>query len=136
MGRARGAGGGARPAAADHEARGDPFDVLELLSDIMMPRMDGLESLRRVRAELPPGRLPYAIALSANVGARNRVECADAGFDAFLAKPVRGKELAMEEALVAAAGRLAPCPRASASAEVAGAPPAADPDPAASAADI
>eukprot|EP00741_Cyanophora_paradoxa_P000010 tig00000017_g10.t1 len=85
---------------------------------------------------------------AANVGARNRVECADAGFDAFLAvrPPARhagpapgprsrsrsaaeagaGKELAMEEALVAAAGA-SPLPRASASAEVAGAPPAAIP---------
>eukprot|EP00741_Cyanophora_paradoxa_P022723 tig00021501_g21945.t1 len=96
----------AAAAARDDEegpgSAGRPFDVL--LSDIMMPEMDGLESLRRMRAELPAGRVPYAIALSANVGAHDRRECADAGYDAFLAKPVRAGEL--QAALAAAAQRL------------------------------
>eukprot|EP00741_Cyanophora_paradoxa_P017447 tig00020965_g16856.t1 len=106
----------AAAAAALGEGRGErPFDVL--LSDIMMPEMDGLESLRRMRAELPPARVPYAIALSANVGAHDRRECAEAGYDAFLAKPVRAGEL--QAALSAAAQRLRPRPRG----------PDPDPDP-------
>eukprot|EP00741_Cyanophora_paradoxa_P010722 tig00020538_g10364.t1 len=103
-------GARALQAAKAAAAAGRPFDVL--LSDIMMPEMDGLESLRRMRAELPAGRVPYAVALSANVGAHDRQECAEAGYDAFLAKPVRTKELsealkAAEEAVAArrAAGR-------------------------------
>eukprot|EP00741_Cyanophora_paradoxa_P010719 tig00020538_g10361.t1 len=91
-------GARALQAAKAAAAAGRPFDVL--LSDIMMPEMDGLESLRRMRAELPAGRVPYAVALSANVGAHDRQECAEAGYDAFLAKPVRTKELS--EALKAA----------------------------------
>eukprot|EP00741_Cyanophora_paradoxa_P023774 tig00021621_g22963.t1 len=79
-----------------------PFDVL--LSDIMMPVMDGLESLRRMRAELPARRVPYAIALSANVGARDRRQCAEAGYDAFLPKPVRVEDLARALAQAGAAG--------------------------------
>eukprot|EP00741_Cyanophora_paradoxa_P008746 tig00000140_g8467.t1 len=90
-------------AARAAEARGEPFDLL--LSDIMMPGLDGLELARRMRAELPPGRVPYSIALSANVGAHDRQECAAAGFDAFLAKPARAPELA--DALGAAAAVLA-----------------------------
>eukprot|EP00741_Cyanophora_paradoxa_P010723 tig00020538_g10365.t1 len=103
-------GARALQAAKAAAAAGRPFDVL--LSDIMMPEMDGLESLRRMRAELPAGRVPYAVALSANVGAHDRQECAEAGYDAFLAKPVRTKELsealkAAEEAVASrrAAGR-------------------------------
>eukprot|EP00741_Cyanophora_paradoxa_P012692 tig00020616_g12262.t1 len=74
--------------------------------------MDGLESLRRLRAELPPGRLPYAVALSANVGSADRQQCAAAGYDAFLAKPVRGKDLAEALAAASAALRARPPPRA------------------------
>eukprot|EP00741_Cyanophora_paradoxa_P023770 tig00021621_g22959.t1 len=88
-------------AAREAAAGPAPFDVL--LSDIMMPEMDGLESLQRMRAELPPGRVPYAIALSANVGARDRRQCAEAGYDAFLAKPVRVDDLARALAQAAAA---------------------------------
>eukprot|EP00741_Cyanophora_paradoxa_P010721 tig00020538_g10363.t1 len=104
-------GARALQAAKAAAAAGRPFDVL--LSDIMMPEMDGLESLRRMRAELPAGRVPYAVALSANVGAHDRQECAEAGYDAFLAKPVRTKELsealkAAEEAVTAR--REAGCP--------------------------
>eukprot|EP00741_Cyanophora_paradoxa_P012689 tig00020616_g12259.t1 len=75
------------------------------------PVMDGLESLRRLRAELPPGRLPYAVALSANVGSADRQQCAAAGYDAFLAKPVRGKDLAEALAAASAASAPAPAPR-------------------------
>eukprot|EP00741_Cyanophora_paradoxa_P004349 tig00000792_g4222.t1 len=91
-------------AARDALRRGRPFHVF--ISDIMMPVLDGLESLRRMQAE--GCRPAYAISLSANVGARDRRECAEAGFDAFLAKPVRAHELA--EALAVARLALAERP--------------------------
>ncbi|MCC7412409.1 MAG: GAF domain-containing protein [Gammaproteobacteria bacterium] len=56
--------------------------------DLVMPALDGFETLRRLRA-LPQGdRLPV-VALSASVFDATRSRCEAAGFDAFLAKPVR-----------------------------------------------
>eukprot|EP00741_Cyanophora_paradoxa_P000011 tig00000017_g11.t1 len=93
-------------AAREAAAGPAPFDVL--LSDIMSaphpaPPADA--------GRAAPGRVPYAIALSANVGARDRRQCAEAGYDAFLAKPVRVDDLARALAQAAAAvGRRAPPP--------------------------
>eukprot|EP00741_Cyanophora_paradoxa_P017160 tig00020960_g16572.t1 len=85
------AANGAEALRAAREAAAGPRPFRILLSDIMMPEMDGLELARRLRAELPAGRRPFAVALSANAGAHDRQECAQAGYDAFLAvRPVPG----------------------------------------------
>ena len=60
-----------------------------LLSDISLPDHDGYELLRRIRA-LPAeegGDTP-AVAVSAHVYAAHRERAFDAGFQAFLAKPL------------------------------------------------
>lgn len=61
-----------------------------------MPVMNGFECTRRIR-ELEKngvlhGHLPI-IALTANVSAESRQECASAGADHFLAKPLSMKDL-------------------------------------------
>eukprot|EP00741_Cyanophora_paradoxa_P012690 tig00020616_g12260.t1 len=105
---------GAPAPPAPQPQRAPAFESLRKakLRAASQPVMDGLESLRRLRAELPPGRLPYAVALSANVGSADRQQCAAAGYDAFLAKPVRGKDLAEALAAASAALRARPPPRA------------------------
>jgi signal transduction histidine kinase/DNA-binding NarL/FixJ family response regulator len=75
---------GSGPAALDAVAR-QPYDAV--LMDIYMPGMGGLAVARQIRA-LPgaAGRVPI-IALTANVGADERLECQRAGMNDLLSKP-------------------------------------------------
>lgn len=60
-----------------------------VLMDVSMPRMDGLEATRRIRAaeaEAGRARLPI-IALTAHAYAEDRLACAESGMDGFLSKP-------------------------------------------------
>jgi CheY-like chemotaxis protein len=67
------------------------FDAI--LMDIQMPRMDGLEATRTIRAlGGRHARVPI-IALTANVMLEDSRECLDAGMDAFLSKPVKPQVL-------------------------------------------
>lgn len=61
-----------------------------MVFDIMMPKMDGLEALRRVRAG---GDMTPVIMLTAKTQVDDRVEGLDAGADDYLTKPFAMKEL-------------------------------------------
>ena len=68
------------------------YDVI--LMDYMMPRMDGKETLSRLRAmKNAPGSNAKVIVCTANAIVGVRAELLAAGFDDFLSKPVNGKEL-------------------------------------------
>jgi CheY-like chemotaxis protein len=58
-----------------------------------MPVMDGLESARRMRAELPAAAQPAIVALTANAYEADREACRAAGMEHFLSKPVRLDDL-------------------------------------------
>ncbi len=58
-----------------------------VLMDIEMPRLDGVEATRRLRADPRFASLPI-LALTARVGSEERRACFEAGFDGFLAKPI------------------------------------------------
>jgi HPt (histidine-containing phosphotransfer) domain-containing protein len=58
-----------------------------------MPRMDGLEATRAIRALGGAHALVPIIALTANVMLEESQDCADAGMDAFLSKPVKPQVL-------------------------------------------
>ncbi|MCL4295508.1 MAG: GAF domain-containing protein [Anaerolineae bacterium] len=63
-----------------------------VLTDVMMPVMDGFELLRRLRAEERTREVPV-ILLSARAGEESRVEGLEAGADDYLIKPFSTREL-------------------------------------------
>lgn len=63
-----------------------------LLSDIMMPRLDGLGLLKKMRSH-PDTKNTPVIFLSARAGEEAKVEGLDAGADDYLVKPFTAKEL-------------------------------------------
>ncbi|HEX7037492.1 MAG TPA: response regulator [Pseudomonadales bacterium] len=74
--------------AVEHASRGD-YDLI--LMDVQMPRMDGLEAAREIRAVC--GRTPYIAAMTANAREADRQACLSAGMDDFIPKPVRIDDL-------------------------------------------
>jgi signal transduction histidine kinase len=71
-------------------ALNNPPDLI--LSDIMMPGVDGFALLKALRAEPATGTLPV-ILLSARAGEESRVEGIEAGADDYLVKPFTAREL-------------------------------------------
>ena len=79
-----------------------------VLTDVMMPRIDGFELLRRLRAG-PATRSVPVIMLTARAGQEASVEGLQVGADDYLAKPFRAAELLARVRVVLerAAGRAA-----------------------------
>jgi PAS domain S-box-containing protein len=63
-----------------------------VLTDVMMPRLDGFGLLRELRADSRTRDVPL-ILLSARAGEESRVEGMDAGADDYLVKPFSAREL-------------------------------------------
>ncbi|MEP6578147.1 ATP-binding protein [Microcoleus vaginatus GB2-A3] len=68
----------------------NPPDLV--LTDVMMPGMDGFELLRSLRSNLATQDIPI-ILLSARAGEESRIEGLEAGADDYLIKPFSGREL-------------------------------------------
>ena len=63
-----------------------------VLLDVRMPRMDGYEVCRRIKA-MPGGRLLPVVMITGLSQTTHRVMALEAGADDFMAKPVEGAEL-------------------------------------------
>lgn len=63
-----------------------------IISDVMMPQIDGFELLTALRSDSLTREVPF-ILLSARAGEEARVEGLQAGADEYLVKPFSGKEL-------------------------------------------
>jgi len=68
-----------------------PYDLV--LMDCEMPELDGLEATRRLRREVPAGRQPVIVAMTAYALQGDRERCLESGMDDYLSKPVELEQL-------------------------------------------
>ena len=95
------------PAITAANAAGRPYALV--LMDMQMPRMDGLEATRRLRAAGHDAVTLPVVALTANAFVDDVAACQAAGMQAHVAKPLRAADLAATVARFVAA-RAAPAP--------------------------
>ena len=74
-----------------------------VLLDIMMPGMNGIEALAKLRSDPETKAIPV-FAFTASVMPQDRKEITSAGFDGFLSKPINLKEF-LETINAAMAGK-------------------------------
>jgi CheY-like chemotaxis protein len=70
----------------------DTEDLSLVLMDVMMPEMDGYETMRRIRQQSKFRMLPI-IALTAKAMKGDREKCLEAGASDYVAKPVNTDQL-------------------------------------------
>lgn len=70
--------------ALERLAKNEPFDLI--LSDVMMPEMDGFELCRRVKADLQYSHIPVLL-LTAKTDVASKVEGLGTGADLYVEKP-------------------------------------------------
>jgi PAS domain S-box-containing protein len=76
------------------ESAGAPYDLV--LMDIQMPKLDGIETTKKIRAREAGQRARRTpiLALTANTLVEDRYACFEAGMDGFLVKPLDREKLA------------------------------------------
>jgi PAS domain S-box-containing protein len=77
-------------AAALEAAKANPPDLI--LSDVMMPKLDGFGLLRALRGDPDLREIPI-ILVSARAGEESRIEGIEAGADDYIVKPFSAREL-------------------------------------------
>ena len=78
-----------------------------VLMDIQLPDIDGIEALRRIRADRALDSVPV-IAVSASVMPDDQQKIVTSGFDAFVTKPINLKQFLATVQRLLAEGRASP----------------------------
>jgi CheY-like chemotaxis protein len=92
------------------DSAGTPYDAV--LMDVQMPKLDGIETTKRIRArEASRGSRTIILALTANTLVDDRYACFEAGMDGFLIKPLDREKLA--DALVSVRANMSSAHRTS-----------------------
>ena len=78
-----------------------------ILMDIQLPDIDGIEALRRIRAESQLDAIPV-IAVSASVMPDDQRKIVSSGFDAFVSKPINLRQFLDTVQRFLQSGRSAP----------------------------
>ncbi|HXL46523.1 MAG TPA: response regulator, partial [Candidatus Binatia bacterium] len=90
-----------RRAGFEVETAGDGVEAIEqirrqppdlVILDVMMPRADGLETLKRIREHAPTAQLPV-IMLTAKAQLADKIQGFDRGADDYVAKPFEPSEM-------------------------------------------
>ncbi|MDO7908203.1 PAS domain S-box protein [Paenibacillus sp. JX-17] len=75
-----------------------------VLMDVQMPVMDGLMAAKRICEKLPAEQRPFIAAVTAFARVEDRLQCAEAGMDDFISKPIHAAEI--NRVLLKAASRI------------------------------
>ncbi len=78
-------------AAAVEMASGRSYDLI--LMDVQMPKLNGLNATRQIRASRGRGSGVPIVAMTANAFQEDKMRCTQAGMDDFIAKPVDASKL-------------------------------------------
>lgn len=80
-----------------------------ILLDIMMPKMDGVETCRRLR-EMPNGDYPFIIFLTARSEEYSEIAGLEAGADDYITKPIKPRLLLTRIQAILRRGRMTQAP--------------------------
>ncbi|GAA4707992.1 response regulator [Nocardioides conyzicola] len=75
------------------EMLAQPHEYAVVFMDCRMPRLDGFDATRRIRAQEPPGQRVPIVAMTASALEGERERCLEAGMDDYLTKPVNAREV-------------------------------------------
>jgi CheY-like chemotaxis protein len=67
-------------------------DIDLVITDVMMPEMDGIELVQQIRKQEPTQKLPI-IVISAYIGVNATHEVLEKGASAFMVKPIEAQAL-------------------------------------------